>query len=71
MWERLIHRLRQQGMALVTALVVAMTVVDRRTPFPSSVPPIVLHLDLLTFLSSGQQRGRVGSELSVPPCWLN
>jgi hypothetical protein len=54
MWQRLLRRLRHHGVALVTAMVFAIAVVDRRASLPLSVPPIVLRLDPLSFSPSGR-----------------
>lgn len=45
MWRRLGQRLRQRGLALATAVVLAIAVVDRRTLLPLQVAPIVLRVD--------------------------
>ncbi len=67
MWKRLSQRLRQKGVAIALAMVLAMAVVDRRSLCPLQVPRIVLRIDSIPpcYL-------RMRSRLALPEqLWLN
>jgi hypothetical protein len=57
MWKRLTQQLRQQGLAVVTALVFAITVVERRALVPTALPAIVLRVDPFTLLPEPPCKG--------------
>ncbi|GEM_PF-4697378 len=69
MGKRLRQWLWQKGCAITVAMVIAMTVVERRAVLPVSVPPIVLRVDPWLFPPRIQRRASLQGLFGT--FWLN
>ncbi len=71
MWKRFTSRFRQKGVTLLTAVVLAMAMVERRGEAGNRVVPIVLRQELLP-QPAGMLWGVLPPAPGVfPSCWLN